>query len=347
MPLFIKGILIGISSVKTSARQTVSVFMKRKKNANAALSREEDTETVSIDELLLLKAINQGVDQRLETIAELRARNPEWTTEVIEQRMEELARRQLPDWYGNDFWTSEMDRILLAGVRGGLEGERKAVQKILAMCPDLRLETIQQRQRVLARRLQHGKTHRGRKYEWTERLDAQLQNAYEKSGGEAAVTEVERVTGWPRAAIYRHCHKLGISKQREQKQRRWSAVDWKYTSDRLNHVPVSSIAKALHRTVKSVRRKVEAEGYKVRLEDDYTVSRLARELHVRPQRVRQWIQEGKLKRGRNQRIKESVLCQFLKEYGHLFDPAAVEPDMRLLLIECRSAEEDALSAAAS
>jgi transposase-like protein len=115
----------------------------------------------------------------------------------------------------------------------------------------------------------------------------------------------------------------------------------------LNHVPVSAIAKALHRSVKSVQRKVEAEGYKVRLEDDYTVSRLARELHVRPQRNRQWIQEGTLKRGRNQRIKESVLRQFLKQHGHLFDPAAVEPEVRLLLIECRSAGEDALSAAAS
>lgn len=152
------------------------------------------------------------------------------------------------------------------------------------------------------------------------------------------------MTGWPRAAIYRRCRKLAIPKQREQKQRRWSAVDWKYTSDRLNHVPIATIAKALHRSVKSVRRKVEAKGYTVRLEDDYTVARLARELHVRPQRVRHWIQEGKLKRGRNQRIKESVLREFLKEHGHLFDLAIVEPDMRLLLLECQ-ADDEALSAA--
>jgi hypothetical protein len=240
-----------------------------------------------------------------------------------------------------------MDRILLGGARGGLEAERKAVQKILAMYPDLRLETIQQRQHVLARRLPPGKARGGCKYEWTTELDAHLTSAYEKSGSEAAVTEMQRVTGWPRAAIYRRCHKIRIPKQQRPKQRRWSAVDWKYTTDRLNHVPVSAIAKAIHRSVKSVQRKVEAEGYKVRLEDDYTVSRLARELHVRPQRIRQWIQEGKLKRGRNQRIKESVLRQFLKENGHLFDPAAVEPDMRLLLTECRPVGEDALSAAES
>lgn len=321
-----------------------SDFMEREKNANPALAPEpKGADAVTIDGLLL-KAINQGLDQRLETIAQLRDKNPEWTVEGIEKHLEELANQQLPDWFRNGFWTPEMDRILLAGARGGLEAERKAVQKILAMYPELRRETIRQRQRVLARRLQHGKADRGRKYNWTEELDEHLQSAYERSGSQAAVTEMQSVTGWPRAAIYRRCQKLGIPKQREQNQRRWSSVDWKYASDRLNHIPISIIAKALHRSVKSVRRKMEAEGYTVRLEDDYTVSRLARELHVRPQRIRQWLQEGKLKRGRNQRIKESVLRQFLKAYGHVFDPAVLEPDMRLLLLECRSTE-DALSAA--
>jgi hypothetical protein len=319
--------------------------MKWEKNGHTAASSEKDREVFDINGLLF-RAINQGVEQRIETIADLRARNPDWTTEAIEQRMEELASQQLPACYRDGFWTSEMDRILLTGAHGGLEAERRAVQKILARHPDLRLETIQQRQRVLARRLPPGKNRRGRTYEWTKELDAHLTSAYEKSGGEAAVTELQRVTGWPRAAIYRRCYKIGIPKQERRQQRRWSAVDWKYTTDRLNHVPVSAIAKALHRSVKSVQRKVEAEGYKVRLEDDYTVLRLARELHVRPQRLRQWIQEGKLKRGRNKRIKESVLRQFLKQHGHLFDPAAVEPEMRLLLIECRPAGEDARSAAA-
>jgi hypothetical protein len=319
------------------------MFMKLIKNATTESSCERhDNETLSTDELLL-RAINQGVDQRLQTIAAIRARIPQLTVEAIKERMEELAKQQLPDWYRNDFWTPETDRILLEGVNGGLESERKAVQKILALYPDLRRETVQQRQRVLARRLKAGKAHRGRKYEWTEDLDEHLRRAYERSGCDAAVAEVQKATGWPRAAIYRRCHKLAIPKQREQKQRRWSAVDWKYTSDRLNHVPISTIAKALHRSVKSVRRKVEAEGYTVRLEDDYTVSRLARELHVRPQRVRQWMQQGKLKRGRNQRIKESVLREFLKEHGHLFNLAFVEPDMRLLLLECRP-DEEALSA---
>jgi hypothetical protein len=319
------------------------MFMKLIRNATTESSCERHDETLSIDELLL-RAINQGVDQRLQTIGAIRARIPQLTIEAIEERMEELAKQQLPDWYRNDFWTPETDRILLAGVNMGLESERKAVQKILALYPDLRRETVRQRQRVLARRLETGKAYRGRKYEWTEELDEHLRRAYERSGRNAAVAEVQKATGWPRAAIYRRCHKLAIPKQREQKQRRWSAVDWKYTLDRLNHVPISIIAKALHRSVKSVRRKVEAEGYTVKLEDDYTVSRLARELHVRTQRVHQWMQDGKLKRGRNHRIKESVLREFLKENGHLFDLAVVEPDIRLLLLECRP-DEEALSVA--
>ena len=314
-----------------------------KKATPSSLYEKHSKKIFSIDELLL-RAINQGWDQRLQTIAEVCARNPQLTIEAMEERMEELAQQQLPDWYQNDFWAPEIDRILLAHASGGLESQRKAIQKIISKYPDLRRAPVQQRQRTLLRRLQPGKAHRGRKYEWTKELDADLQEAYERSGFEAAVTEVQEATGWPRAAIYRRCHKLGIPKQRKQNQRRWSAVDWKYTLDRLNHVPIAIIAKALRRSVKSVRRKVEAEGYTVRLEDDYTISRLAKELHVRPERVRQWIKEGKLKRGRNQRIKESVLRQFLKEHGDWFDPSVVEPDLRLLLLECRP-KGNALSAA--
>ncbi|MGH9771916.1 MAG: helix-turn-helix domain-containing protein [Candidatus Acidiferrales bacterium] len=220
------------------------------------------------------------------------------------------------------------------------------MRKILAMAPELRLQTIQQRQRALVRRVPAGKSRRSRRYNWTADLDRRLHESYEEAGLGVAVAEVEEMTRWPRAVIYRRCYKLGIPRERDHKQRRWSAVDWKYTLDRLNHVPIAVIAKALHRSVRSVRRKVETQGYTIRMEDDYTVSRLARELHTRPQTIRQWIQEGKLKRGRNRRIKESVIRQFLKEYGHLFDPALLEPDMQLLLLECRSKEEK-LSAAAS
>jgi transposase-like protein len=105
------------------------------------------------------------------------------------------------------------------------------------------------------------------------------------------------------------------------------------------------IAKALHRSEKSVRRKVETEGYTVRFEDDYSVSRLARELHVRPERIRQWIETGQLKRGRNQRVKESLLRQFLKEHSNSFELNIMEPEIRLLLLECRSSDDRVLAAA--
>jgi hypothetical protein len=99
------------------------------------------------------------------------------SVESIERRMEELANEQLPDSHRSNFWTSEMDKILMAGARRGLESERKAIQKVLAMRPDLRRGTIRQRQRVLARRIPIGKSHRGRKYGWTAELDDRLQRA--------------------------------------------------------------------------------------------------------------------------------------------------------------------------
>ena len=155
----------------------------------------------SVDRLLRA-AVNQAIDQRLQTIAELQSTNPELSVEAIERRMEDLAKEQLPDSHRSAFWTSEMDQILIAGSRGGLEAERKAVQKVLSILPDLRRGTIRQRQRALARRIQTGKSQRGRKYNWTAELDDRLQRACDRSGCKAAVSEMQKTTGWPRAAIY-------------------------------------------------------------------------------------------------------------------------------------------------
>jgi hypothetical protein len=122
--------------------------MKDIENAKpVSLSKGDNTEIASVDKLLR-KAINQGFEQRAQIIADVHAKNPDWTIEAIERRMEELAGQELPDWYRDDFWTSHIDRILVAGVRGGSESGRRAVQRILANCPELRREAIQQRQRV-------------------------------------------------------------------------------------------------------------------------------------------------------------------------------------------------------
>ena len=74
------------------------------------------------------------------------------------------------------------------------------------------------------------------------------------------------------------------------------AAERKYVIEHVNHQPVESIAKALARSVKSVRRKIEDMGLSGRSEEDYSV-KLAMDLHVRPSTIRSWIKEKRLKRG--------------------------------------------------
>ena len=63
--------------------------------------------------------------------------------------MQALAVDGLPQWLKPDFWTADMDRILLAGIREGAAGEMKAVGKIVRLHPELRIEIVWARLRHL------------------------------------------------------------------------------------------------------------------------------------------------------------------------------------------------------
>ncbi len=288
-----------------------------------------------IEELdwVLLEGIQSGKRGRSDAIEGIRAVWPAIDAEALSERMQKLALNGLPAYLQDKFWTPEMDRILVGGLKDGTQGEQAAINRILRMHPELRVELVRHRLRQLARRVSREQAQRGIAFLWTAELDAHLMEVCTRDGLAAAVTQVQQETGWPRHVICRRAHRLGIP-SREHHEEPWTAAERKYVVEHVNHQPVESIAKALGRSVKSVRRKIEEMGLSGRSEEDYSVKRLAMDLHVRPSTIRSWIKEKWLKRGRRGRVKERVLITFFRKHGQELKQNELEPHVQAWILDC-------------
>jgi hypothetical protein len=75
--------------------------------------------------------------------------------------MEEMATKDLPAYLRADFWAGALDGILLAGLKQGSQGTKAAVNRILKIRPELRVEVVQRRVKQLARRVSQENARRG------------------------------------------------------------------------------------------------------------------------------------------------------------------------------------------
>src|ERR1051326_1806681 len=125
--------------------------------------------------------------------------------------MEELATQGLPPFLPADFWQEDLDALLLDGIAAGGQRTRRAVDKVLRLKPDLRVEVIWARVRRL-RKQRRKDGRRGFPFPWTSELDQQLLTRCTAAGLGIGVSEVQQKTGWPRSAILRRAHKLGDRK---------------------------------------------------------------------------------------------------------------------------------------
>jgi hypothetical protein len=219
----------------------------------------------------------------------------------------------LPSRIDQRFWRTEVDPILLSGIRNAKQLERETVDRVLRRFSELRIGTIWARfRRLQEQRKENG--HNGPPFRWTDELDESLIRIQKEAGLSAAVSDVQSLTGWPRKAILRRAHKLGLPSRPLGARRPWTMVELRFAIESLNHMSVREIAEEIGRSEKAVWDMVGQRGIPARFQDGYTMRELAEKLHVRRLSVQKWVEAGLLHRKRNSRIDEGSLQSFL--YSH-------------------------------
>jgi hypothetical protein len=276
----------------------------------------DEHRTIGLDDeirKILLGGMLRGCDGQRQALEQVCAMRPGVSAEEVDGWMQTLALEGLPQWLKADFWTPEMDQILLAGIREGVAGEIKAVGKIVRVRPDLRVEMVWARVRHL--RALKGRTgRRGRPFEWAPEIDAALIANCRCADTAAAVSAVQKITGYPRDAIFRRARKLGVAEPPRSSWRPWKLAELRFLTESVQHLAVRAIAKELHRSEKAVWRKVETVGLSARCGEGFTSTEVMKQLHVSHSRLKHWIEEGRIKVGRNGRITERSLRSFLREH---------------------------------
>ena len=211
------------------------------------------------------------------------------------------------------FRTAEVDPILLDAIRQAKQCEREAVDRVLRRFCELRIGTIWARLRRL-REQQRENLRTGIPFAWTGELDDRLIRVHGEAGLSKAVSEIQAETGWPRRAILRRAHKLGIPKHSRDSRRRWTMAEFRFAIESVNHMSVREIAEEIGRSEKSVWEMFCQRGIEARFQDGCTMRELAERLHVRRLSIQRWVEAGLLHRKRNGRIDEASLQSFF--YRH-------------------------------
>jgi len=225
------------------------------------------------------------------------------------------------------------DTILLAGVREATRCEREAVDKVLSRFSELRVEAIWAR----VRRLRY-KRKRDGPLRWTNELDDCLLRVHREGGLRAAVSDIQNLTDWPRRAILRRAHQLGLPKEALGDRRRWTMAEFRFALESVNHVSVREIADELERSEKSVWDMVGSRGIPARFQDGCSVRELSAKLHIRRPSIRAWIKAGLLHKKRNGRISEDSLQSFLHNHPERINWSLLDEDTTFWISELLEAE---------
>ena len=76
---------------------------------------------------ILLGGIHLGRDGQLKALKQVQQLMPALGVEAIDARMQRIAADGIPTWLkADEFWTAEMDNVLLTGIQQGRVGERNA-----------------------------------------------------------------------------------------------------------------------------------------------------------------------------------------------------------------------------
>src|ERR1700730_3901174 len=269
--------------------------------------------------------------------------------EVADEQIDSGATAHLdgmvpPSEIDGRFWRTEVDPILLRGIRIANRLERETVDRVLRKFSELRIGTIWARlRRLQEQRKENG--HTGPPFRWTNELDERLIHIHEEAGLSAAVSGVQSLTGWPRKAILRRAHKLGLPTRPLGARRRWTMVEYRFVIESLNHMSVREIAEQIEKLEKAVWDMVGQRGIPARFQDGYTMRELAEKLHMRRLSVQKWVEAGLLHRKRNGRIDEGSLQSFFYSHPETLKWAVFDQDTSFWVSELVEAERARLNGA--
>jgi hypothetical protein len=241
-------------------------------------------------------------------------------------------------------WRTEVDPILLNGIRNANRLERETVDRVLRRFSELRIGTIWARLRRLQKQRKES-GHNGPPFRWTDELDERLIRIHRDAGLSAAVSSVQSLTGWPRSAILRRAHRLGLPTRPSGPRRRWTMVEFRFVIESLNHMSVREIAEEIGRSEKAVWDMVGQRGIPARFQDGYTMRELAEKLHVRRLSVQKWVEAGLLHRKRNGRIDEGSLQSFFYTHSERLKWPVFDPDTAFWVSELVEAERMSVNGA--
>lgn len=289
-------------------------------------------------DLALIEGIYSGKKKRPETLERIRAVWPELDGEALRERMEKLASDSQPEWFQKSFW-DRLDPILLAGMKQGKIEERQAIDKVLKLHPELRIERVWARIRDLRHRNRKASQPHIGPFPWTEEQEQRLLALCREAGLKEAVSILQQETGWPRDAIIRRAHKLGVPRKEYQRKQEWSEVDRTFLLVSVRHTPVKRIARQLGRPEKAVWVQVWREGLPAACEEGYSRRELCRKFHVSSVTLRRWIRSEWLKDGADRRVPERSVRAFLRQHPDLVAWDRLDSEARDWVLEL-SAKED-------
>jgi hypothetical protein len=291
-------------------------------------------------DLTLIEGIYGGKAKRRQVIDRIRAVWPELDGEWLSKRMGRLASDSQPAWFQKSFWEG-LDPILLAGMRQGKTGERQAIDKVLRLHHELRIERVWARIRDLRRRNRKVSEPRAGPFPWTEEQERHLVALCEELGLKEATSVVQRDTGWPRDAIVRKAHNLGVPKKEYQRKQEWSEIDRTFLLISIRHVPVKRIARQLGRPEKAVWMQIWREGLSGAWEEGYSRRELCRKFHISSATLRGWIRAELLKDGADGRIPERFVRELLRQHPDLVDWDRLDSEARQWILDLFAKQDGA------
>jgi DNA-binding Lrp family transcriptional regulator len=222
-------------------------------------------------------------------------------------------------------WLSEMDRILIVGMKHGPQGIREATNKVLALRTGLTRADCWKRLRSLRAAGNH--SHPAPR-NWPPEVKALLREGYQQ-GGEKKRQVIKKVRelypGLPSNAPSRFARRQGwLPKSTQTRARRlWTEHEERKLWELAGYETAARIAERLGRSEGAVRFRLKSLGMSVKVKDGWSFRALQELLHAGPAKLRRFIADTSL-RVRDPRISAKSLVA-LREDRIAAGSAPTEP----------------------